>query len=126
MLEVRKHQPQFMGGVAFHDLHDISCGIRRKDANEEVDMVLHHRKQYDVPTLLLAFGADQAFALSGDRIYKHRLSALRTENEVVDQQVYAMLVSLIFHVDVVPQNCGAVNTFEKKTVTFLLALQPES
>jgi hypothetical protein len=101
-----------MGAEPLHFLNDRRSGIGREDTNEQVNVVLQDRKGHDFPAFFLALCADQAVALFRHVAHQQRFSALRAEEDVVDKKVNAMLVSLVFHVDSIPQNILYINTFE--------------
>ena len=62
-------------------------------------MIRLDRQLFDVPPKLDALRLDQCPAVGCDLAREDRLSPLRTPDEVVDDEVDPMFVSLILHVD---------------------------
>ena len=89
-----------MGGKALYLLYHFGSGVGREDTNEQVNVIVHDGKGEDLPSFFFAFGAYPAFAFCRKLTYQHGLSAFRAEDQVVDKQVNAMLVSLVFHIDI--------------------------
>jgi hypothetical protein len=83
--------------------------VRRPDAHEEMDMIGLNRQLQHSPTLLGTFLLDEGLAVLGDSPTQHRFAALGTPDQVVDDKVDAVFISLIFHVDIVAYNDACIN-----------------
>jgi hypothetical protein len=76
--------------------------VGRPEADNEVDVIGRDRQFLDVPVLLGALGLNELAAVRGDVPNQDRLPPFGTPNEVVDNQVNAVFVSLLFHANRLP------------------------
>jgi hypothetical protein len=63
------------------------------------------------PAVLSTLLLDKGLTVAGDLPGKHGLAPLRAPDEVVDNEMYAVFVSLIVHVDIVLHNNTSNNSF---------------
>ena len=95
--------------------------VRRPDTHKEMDMIgLYCQFQY-LPTLLSTLLLDEGLAVLSDTAPKHGFPALGTPDQVVDDKVDAVFISLIIHVDIVVYNNILIN----KRRSFEGRLKPE-
>jgi hypothetical protein len=91
--------PQARRGHPLDFLEYIGRGILGPDPDEEVDVIGLDGQFLDVPTLLRTLGLDELAAVLGHLAHQDRLSPLGTPDEVVDDEMNPVLITLIFHVD---------------------------
>ena len=91
-------------------LLDHFCGrIGRPRAHEEVDMIRLNRQLHNRPALLGTLLLDEQATVLGNRAAKDRFAPLGTPDEMVDDKVDTVFISLVFHVDTVSYNNSAIN-----------------
>src|SRR5215470_1870650 len=77
-------------------------------------MVRLDRQRQNLPTPLSTLALDQLPAACCHWSHKHRLAALGAPDEVIDDQVDAMLVSLVLHVEIVACSDNKINICAQK------------
>jgi hypothetical protein len=86
-----------------------------------MDMIGLNRQFQHVPALLSTLLLDEGLAVFGDTPPKYGFTALGTPDQVVDDKVDAVFISLIIHVDIGAYN----NTLINKNGSFEGRLKPE-
>jgi hypothetical protein len=97
---LRKVWAQFVRRNTFDHLEHVDGGVPWPDSYEQADVVGLDCQFLDVPAVLGAHGFDQLPASLGDILYKDGLPPLGTPDQVVDDHMDPVFVSLIFHVDI--------------------------
>jgi hypothetical protein len=86
-------------------LFDHSGGrVGRPHAHKEMDMIGLDRQLQHLPALFSTLLLNKGLAVFGDTTTKHGFTALGTPDQVVDDKVDAVFISLIIHVDIAPYN----------------------
>src|SRR2546426_6689238 len=85
-------------------LDHIGGRVRRPDTHKEMDMIGLYRQLQHLPTLLSTLLLDEGLAVCGDTAPKHGFPALGTPDQVVDDKMDAVFISLVIHVDIVAYN----------------------
>src|SRR5712692_9111383 len=89
--------PQRMGSKPLTFLHNLGGAYRRPDLNTKMNMLRLNRQLDNLPSLLLTFLPEQSFTVLCHRPGKHGLTALRTPDQVIDNEMDAVLVALVCH-----------------------------
>jgi hypothetical protein len=93
-----------MGRESF-TLLDHLCGrIGRPDTHKEVYVIGLNHQLHNLPPAFSALLFDKCTTVLGNGATQHRLTALGTPDQVVDDKVDAVFISLVFHVDIVAYN----------------------
>jgi hypothetical protein len=79
-----------------------------------VDVIGLNRQLFDAPPVPGALGFDQGFTVRGHLAGEDGLTTLRTPDEVVDDEVDAVFVALIIHVDAVSSIDIGINSVAGK------------
>jgi|SRR5712691_3663101 len=95
---------EMMRRESFALLNHLCCRVGRPDAHEEMDVIWLNRQFENCPSLLGTLLFDEGLAVLGDSATQYRFAALRTPDQVVDDKVDAVFISLVFHVDIVVYN----------------------
>lgn len=93
MLEVL---PQNARGEPLAFLDNIRRAVGGPYADKQVDVVGLDGEAKNLPALLSAFLPDEGVALAAHGVDEHGLAALGAPDEVVDNEVDAVLVALVF------------------------------
>src|SRR5258707_11424810 len=105
--QVRELCTEMKGRDALALLHHLRRAIAGPHPHEQVDVVWLDRQRQNLPTLFRALALDQVAAGCGHWPHQHWLAAARAPDEVIDDQVDAMLIPLVlvclFHVASIPQ-----------------------
>jgi hypothetical protein len=75
-----------------------------------MDMVCLNSQFEDLPPLNTAFLPDDLFAIFCYKPLENRFSSLRAPDQVIDNKMDSMFVSLIFHVDIIMYDNSIINT----------------
>jgi hypothetical protein len=95
---------EMMGRESF-TLLDHLCGrIGRPDTHKEVYVIGLNRQLHKLPPAFSALLFDKCTTVLRNGATQHRLTALGTPDQVVDDKVDAVFISLVFHVDIVAYN----------------------
>jgi hypothetical protein len=89
----------------------IGGRVGRPDTHKEMDMIGLNRQFQNLPALLSTLLLDEGLAVFGDTAPKHGFAALGTPEQVVDDKVDAVFISLVIHVDMVPLNNAFINKY---------------
>jgi hypothetical protein len=74
-----------------------------------MDMIGLYRERQNLPTLLSTLLLDEGLTVCGDTATKDRFTALGTPDQVVDNKVDTVFISLIIHVDTIEYNDMLIN-----------------
>jgi hypothetical protein len=85
-------------GIPFDN---FSGGNGRPYPNEQVNVIRLNSKLKDLPLITVTLGLNKHFTVFSNFAHKNRLSAFWTSNQVINDKVNAMLIALIFHVDII-------------------------
>ena len=92
-----------------HSLTTVAAESVGQTRKKEMDMIGLNRQFNNCPPLLSRFPLDEGLTVVGDTPPKHGLAAFGTPDQVVDDKVDAVFISLIIHVDVVLYNDILIN-----------------
>lgn len=104
---------QVMRRSALYPTNHIRCAVSGAYSNEQVDVVRHNSKLQNLPALRSTDFLDKCLAVLTNVLDKHLLATFRTPYQVVHNQVYPMLVTLIFHAPIIAYGCRFVNRIYK-------------
>src|SRR5439155_12018563 len=82
----------------------VCGGVGRPDTHEEMDMIGLYRQFQYLPALLGTLLLDEGLAVLGDTATKDGLAALGAPDQMVDDKVDAVVITLVFHVDIIAYN----------------------
>ena len=101
-------------------LHHGCGGITGPQAHQEVDMIGLNGKFHNLPPSFSTLLLDKSAALGGDVATQDGFPSLRAPDEMVDNEVHAVFVSLRVYVDILELNNININNLlcprEVKTV----------
>src|SRR5258708_7441923 len=83
------------GRAALALLHDFRGAIARPHPYKEVDMIGLDSERQNLPPMLRTLTCDQLPAACGHRLYQHRLAAAWAPDEVIDDEMDAVFISLV-------------------------------
>ena len=109
-MEGRILGPQLMGSKALDLFHHFCGGIRRKASDEQMHMIRHNLQREHIPAPLFTLASDEPAAIGGNVPNQYRLSTLRAKDQVVDNQMDAVLIPSVFHVDTIGHNDMDINS----------------
>src|SRR5260370_1090491 len=93
--QVRELRAQMEGGDALARLHHLRGAVARPHPYKQVDMIGLNGEGEDVPPLLRALALDQLPAACGHWPYQHRFAAPWAPDQVVKDEMDALLIPLI-------------------------------
>ena len=93
--------PEVMRRKPFALLHDFCRRVPRPHAHKEMDMVWLNGQLKNRPPFLSAFLLNECLAILDDSSTEYGFAALRTPDEMVDNEVDTVFVSLVFHVVII-------------------------
>ena len=105
---------QMMRRKTFALLDYLCRRVGRPDTHEEMDMIGLNRQLQNRPTLLSTLLLDEGLAILGDSATEHGFPSLGTPDQVVDDKVDAVFISLIIHVDIISHNNTIIYTTSGK------------
>ena len=84
-----------MGCESFALFDHIGGRVGRPDTHKEMAMIGLNRQFQNLPALLSTLLLDEGLAVFGDTAPKHGFAALGTPDQVVDDKVDAVFISLV-------------------------------
>src|SRR5215469_13102324 len=84
------------GGNSLQFLDDLCCTIARKYTHKHMDVIGLNRQGKNGPALLFALCLNQLLTTLFDLANQDRLTPTWTPDQMVDDQMHAMLISLVF------------------------------
>src|SRR5215831_1032347 len=100
------------GGEALQFLHDLRRAIGGPDPQKDMDVIGLDRQGENVPAFLLALLTNELPAAFFERAYKNGFTPFRAPDEMVDDQVNPVLISLVLY-------CSGIRRFHSDCYTLI-------